>query len=249
MDEIERISINTGFVRDSLTESEIAKLLHAFDESVSDPSMRKIAYRNYAITMLWAAVGLRGIEPARAKRCDLKIMEGHHALVFQGKRQDAVDNLVIVKEWALNPMNEYFALHDRWHTPDPKWHKRRIHAVPSPVLLGQRTWILSVDEGGPHEAWLSADRSLGHPTDDAALFGKSELTHAEGPRDWPVPTNHPPFPYSAATIALKQGAPLDKVQPMLRHASIGTTMLYVHSDEERITEAAEHRISDFTKPY
>jgi hypothetical protein len=63
--------------------------------------------------MLWAAVGLRGIEPARVKRCDLKIMEGHHALVFQGNRQDAVDNLGIVKEWVLNPMNEYFALHDR----------------------------------------------------------------------------------------------------------------------------------------
>lgn len=70
--------------------------------------------------MLRTAVGLRGIEPAQAKRCDLPIMEGHHALVFQGKRQDAADSIVIVKEWVLNPLNEYFALHDRWHTPNRK---------------------------------------------------------------------------------------------------------------------------------
>jgi hypothetical protein len=34
---------------------------------------------------------------------------------------------------------------------------------------------------------------------------------------------------------------------MLRHADIQTTMLYTHN-KERITNAAEHRIPDFTVP-
>ena len=105
------------------------------------------------------------------------------------------DNLIIVKEWVLNPLNEYFALHDGWHTPDdPKRHKRPIHAD-HPCYIGPE----DLDTIGrlrrpSHEAWLSADRSLGHPTADAALFGESELTHDERRRDWPVRTNHPPFP-------------------------------------------------------
>jgi site-specific recombinase XerD len=51
--------------------------------------------------------------------------------------------------------------------------------------------------------------------------------------------------HSTATIALERGAPLHQVQDMLRHADIQTTMLYTHN-KERITNAAEHRIPDFT---
>lgn len=83
-------------------------------------------------------------------------------------------------------------------------------------------------------------------------LGKANLLTMKGDETGQFGRITPPHSlrHLAATIALKHGAPLDKVQPMLRHASIGTTMLYVHSDvnEERITEAAEHRISDFTKP-
>ena len=53
--------------------------------------------------------------------------------------------------------------------------------------------------------------------------------------------------HSAATIALERGAPLHQVQAMLRHAEIQTTMLYTHN-KERITNAAEHRMPDFTAP-
>ncbi|MEO7859348.1 MAG: hypothetical protein ABIU05_02715 [Nitrospirales bacterium] len=37
------------------------------------------------------------------------------------------------------------------------------------------------------------------------------------------------------------------MQAMLRHAEIQTTMLYTHN-KERITNAAEHRMPDFTVP-
>ncbi|MDE2232978.1 MAG: tyrosine-type recombinase/integrase [Patescibacteria group bacterium] len=49
--------------------------------------------------------------------------------------------------------------------------------------------------------------------------------------------------HSAATNALRNGAPLEKVKDMLRHANIQTTMIYIH-DIDRETSPAE-RFVDF----
>ena len=53
--------------------------------------------------------------------------------------------------------------------------------------------------------------------------------------------------HTAATLALNHGATIRQVQAMLGHADIQTTMIYLH-EQDRIVNAAEHHIPNFSRP-
>lgn len=84
MDEIRSLRIPKAFVRDSLSEDEIRQLLQVMPRDGATQKQKELALRDYAMAVLWCAVGLRSIELARAQRQDLDFEEGHHLLRIHG---------------------------------------------------------------------------------------------------------------------------------------------------------------------
>jgi integrase/recombinase XerC len=247
MDEIRSLRIPKGFVRDSLSEEEIRRLLHTMPRDGETRKQQELALRDYALAVLWCAVGLRSIELARAQRRHLDFDQGHHLLKIHGKGEDMAGKPVVLEPWVMTPLLAYLEFHDAWHQPDAKGHDRPTHDhhplfcwARGPGFYRSRTDNLAVTRGcrpigvrviqNMMRTYLSTPGVLEKPADK--LLVQRRIT--------PHSLRH-----SAATIALEHGAPLHQVQDMLRHADIQTTMLYTHN-KERITNAAEHRIPDFT---
>lgn len=66
--------------------------------------------RDHAIIYLMMTSGLRSIEIRRAKRADLKSIQGQQVLYIQGKGKQAADEYVKVSKGALVALNKYLAL-------------------------------------------------------------------------------------------------------------------------------------------
>ncbi len=248
MKEIRGVRVRKGFVRDSLTEVEVTELLATFDRSVTDPLPRERVLRDYAMTVLWVATGLRSIELARAQRRHLISKEGTVLLLVHGKGRDMADAdaPVVLKPWVLAPLNEYLDHHEGCHlsADGPILERRPDHPLfawlrgPGHIYSKKRNVAL-----------LRGCRGL-----SARSIQKMMLEHLKAGKlyrliDEQTGNIRPISPHSlrhtAASLALENGAELHQVQQMLRHADIQTTELYTHH-KDRISHAAEHKIPDFT---
>ena len=247
MEAIASLRIPKGFVRDSLTEEEIRRLLAVLPRDGETQIAKETALRNYAMALLWCAVGLRSIELARAQRRHLAVEQGHHVLKVHGKGEDLAGKPVVVEPWVLTPLLAYLEYHDQWHQTDGQPHPCPIHAdhplfcwVRGPGFYRSRTDNPAVTRGCRPLGVRVIQNMMRAALGDAGLLTLPAGQTGQLRRITPHSLRH-----SAATIALERGAPLHQVQAMLRHAEIQTTMLYTHN-KERITHAAEHRMPDFT---
>jgi site-specific recombinase XerD len=249
MDEIRSLRIPKGFVRDSLSEDEIRQLLQVMPRGGATRPAQELALRNYAMAVLWCAVGLRSIELARAQRRHLDVEQGHHLLKIHGKGDDMAGKPVVLEPWVMAPLITYLDFHDQWHQPDGDGHARPAHDHHPLFCWTRGPGAYRSRKQNP--ALTRSCRPIGvrviqdmmrDALGQAGLLNQTVGKTKHLRRITPHSLRH-----SAATIALERGAPIHQVQAMLRHAEIQTTMLYTHN-KERITNAAEHRIPDFTAP-
>ncbi len=249
MKDIRNIRIGKGFVRDSLAEDEVVRLLGTFDRSVTDPRQRERVLRDYAMTVLWVATGLRSIELARAQRRHLTTKDGTILLLVHGKGRDAAElnAPVVLEPWVLVPLNDYLSHHEQWHVSDPSEPSReRRPDHPLFAWLRGPGHVYSQKKNTP---LLRGCRGL-----SARSIQKMMLEHLKAAKLYRLineqtgnirPISPHSLRHTAASLALENGAELHHVQQMLRHADIQTTELYVHH-KDRITNAAERRIPNFT---
>ena len=156
---------------------------------------------------------------------------------------------VVLEPWVMGPLTAYLELHDQWHQPDLAGHARPAHDrhplfcwTRGPGAYRSRQHNPAVTRGcRPIGVRVIQNMMRAYLSTPGVLDAPAGTPHVQR-RITPHSLRH-----SAATIALEHGAPLHQVQDMLRHADIQTTMLYTHN-KERITNAAEHRIPDFTAP-
>lgn len=85
MREVKGLKVAKRFVRDSLTEAEVARLMDTFDLTGTDPAAQERRWRDYAMTLLWVSTGTRSIELARAQRRHLAQRDGHPILYLHRK--------------------------------------------------------------------------------------------------------------------------------------------------------------------
>ena len=62
MKEVKGLKLAKRFVRDSLTEAEVARLMDTFDLTRIDPAAQERIWCDYAMTLLWVSTGTRSIE-------------------------------------------------------------------------------------------------------------------------------------------------------------------------------------------
>lgn len=236
--------VDTGFARDSLTEEKLRALLRTFPVTAERPKLREIQLRDYAIAVLWSAVGLRSIELARAQRGDLGMEEGEHVLKLHRKGRDTVeeDKFVVLKDWVFEPLARYLDLHDHSHPG----HQDAPEHHPLFVAVGPSN---RYDSASP-----MCDPQHAEPLDVKSIqnmmrrhLGLAGLRHLEiGKTKNRRPISPHSLRHSAASIALAKGASAKQVQDMLGHANIETTMLYVHN-KDRVKQAAEGFIPKLTE--
>lgn len=247
---IRGMRVGKGFVRDSLTEAEVGQLLATFDRSITDPIERERVLRDYAMTVLWVATGVRSIEIARAQRRHLTEEEGAIVLLVHGKGRDTAELSapVVLEPWALEPLHEYLEYHEHWHVSGPG--KPNQERRPDHPLFA---WLR-----GPGHLY-SKRRNMAQLRGCRGLSARSiqemMLAHLKAAKLYRLinertgnirPISPHSIRHTAASIALEHGAELHQVQQMLRHTDIQTTELYVHH-KDRIRNAAERKIPDLTK--
>ena len=156
---------------------------------------------------------------------------------------------MVVEPWVLTPLLAYLDCHDRWHQPDVNRPDRPVHDhhplfcwVRGPGFYRSRRDNSAVTRGCRPLGVRVIQNMMREALGEAGLLALPAGQTGQLRRITPHSLRH-----SAATIALERGAPLHQVQAMLRHAEVQTTMLYTHN-KERITQAAEHRMPDFTAP-
>ena len=91
MREVKGLKIAKRFVRDSLTEAEVTRLMDTFELTGTDPAAQERQWRDYAMTLLWVSTGTRSIELARAQRRHLTQRDGHPILYLHRKGGDAAE--------------------------------------------------------------------------------------------------------------------------------------------------------------
>ena len=251
MGEVKGLKIAKRFVRDSLTEPEVARLMETFDLTGTEPATQERRWRDYAMTLLWVSTGTRSIELARAQRRHLAQRDGHPLLYLHRKGGDAAEQPVVLAPWVLEALTAYGGIHDQRHHPiaDPsspfrgplpehplfcwlrgpgKYHSKKVNVAQSRgcrfIGVGaiQAMMRAHLQQAGLH-------RLLNPETQSIRPISPHSLRH------------------TAATLALNHGATIRQVQAMLGHADIQTTMIYLH-EQDRIVNAAEHHIPNFSRP-
>jgi integrase/recombinase XerC/integrase/recombinase XerD len=91
-----------GFKRDALTVNQVRRLLASIDRNKLD------GLRDYALINLLVRTGLRTVEVVRAAREDIANNSGAKVLWVQGKGRDSKDELVLLTEKALEPIEIYW---------------------------------------------------------------------------------------------------------------------------------------------
>ena len=251
MREVKGLKLAKRFVRDSLTEAEVTRLMDTFELTGTDQADQEREWRDYAMTLLWVSTGTRSIELARAQRRHLAQRDGHPILYLHRKGGDAAEQPVVLAPWVLEALTSYFQLHDQRH-----------HAIGEPNapfrgLLPEHPlfcWLRG--PGKYHSKKLNVAerrgcRGLGVGAIQAMMrnhlqqAGLARLLNAETHSLRPISPHS--LRHTAATLALHHGATIRQVQAMLGHADIQTTMIYLH-EQDRIVHAAEHHIPNFSRP-
>lgn len=251
MREVMGLKIAKRFVRDSLTEAEVTRLMETFDLTGTEPADQERMWRDYAMTLLWVSTGTRSIELARAQRRHLNQRDGHPILYLHRKGGDAAEQPVVLAPWVLEALTAYGRIHDARHHPsgDPTQPFRGL--LPEHPLF---CWLR-----GPGK-YHSKKQNIAHSRGCRALgvgaiqammrahlqeAGLARLLNPETQSIRPISPHS--LRHTAATLALNHGATIRQVQAMLGHADIQTTMIYLH-EQDRIVHAAEHHIPNFSRP-
>ena len=251
MREVKGLKVAKRFVRDSLTESEVKRLIDTFDLTGTDQASQEQRWRDYAMTLLWVSTGTRSIELARAQRRHLAKRDGHPILYLHRKGGDAAEQPVVLAPWVLEALTAYFQIHDHVHHPsgDPTDPFRGL--LPEHPLF---CWLRG--PGKYHSKKVNVAQSRGcRPLGVGAIqammrahlqqAGLARLLNPETQSLRPISPHS--LRHTAATLALNHGATIRQVQAMLGHADIQTTMIYLH-EQDRIVHAAEHHIPNFSRP-
>ena len=250
MREVKGLKIAKRFVRDSLTEAEVVRLMDTFDLTGTNPAAQERRWRDYAMTLLWVSTGTRSIELARAQRRHLTQRDGHPILYLHRKGGDAAEQPVVLAPWVLEALTAYFQLHDARH-----------HAIGDPLapfrgLLPEHPLFCWLRGPGKYHsktqniAHSRGCRPLGVGAIQAMMrdhLQQAGLVRLLNPETHSLrPISPHSLRHTAATLALNHGATIRQVQAMLGHADIQTTMIYLH-EQDRIVNAAEHHIPNFSR--
>ena len=251
MREVKGLKVAKRFVRDSLTEAEVTRLMDTFDLTGTDPAAQERQWRDYAMTLLWVSTGTRSIELARAQRRHLAQRDGHPILYLHRKGGDAAEQPVVLAPWVLEALTTYGRIHDARH-----------HAIGDPTapfrgLLPEHPLFCWLRGPGKYHSKQNnvAERRGCRPLGVGAIqammrvhlqqAGLARLLNPETQSIRPISPHS--LRHTAATLALNHGATIRQVQAMLGHADIQTTMIYLH-EQDRIVHAAEHHIPNFSRP-
>ena len=251
MKEIKGLKLAKRFVRDSLTEAEVARLMETFDLTGTDQASHERQWRDYAMTLLWVSTGTRSIELARAQRRHLAQRDGHPILYLHRKGGDAAEQPVVLAPWVLEALTAYFQRHDQRHHPSTDSLSPFRGLLPEHPLF---CWLRGPGKYHSKQKNMAETRgcrALGVGAIQAMMrahlqqAGLSRLLNPETQSLRPISPHS--LRHTAATLALKHGATIRQVQAMLGHADIQTTMIYLH-EQDRIVNAAEHHIPNFSRP-
>jgi len=251
MREVKGLKLAKRFVRDSLTEAEVARLMDTFELRGSDQADQERQWRDYAMTLLWVSTGTRSIELARAQRRHLNQRDGYPILYLHRKGGDAAEQPVVLAPWVLEALTAYGRIHDARH------HQIVDPSSPFRGLLPEHPLFCWLRGPGKYHSkkWNVAERRGCRPLGVGAIqammrdhlqqAGLSRLFNPETQSLRPISPHS--LRHTAATLALKHGATIRQVQAMLGHADVQTTMIYLH-EQDRIVNAAEHHIPNFSRP-
>lgn len=102
-----------GFKKDALTVEQSKTILNSIKRTTLTGK------RDYAVINLMIRTGLRTIEVARALREDISRQGGETILFIHGKGRDAKDELVLLTEHTLGPIEEYLKARGSIKNEDP----------------------------------------------------------------------------------------------------------------------------------
>ncbi len=102
-----------GFKRDALTVTQVHRLLGSIDQNKLE------GLRDFALINLLVRTGLRTIEVVRATREDIANSGGATVLWVQGKGRDSKDELVLLTEKSLEPIERYWQIRKCSKEGDP----------------------------------------------------------------------------------------------------------------------------------
>jgi len=200
-----------GFRKDCLTLEQVKVLLKAIDRNTLGGK------RDYAMLNLMIRTGLRTIEVARANREDICRQSGETVLFIHGKGRDGKDEMVVLTESALGPIQDYLA--------ERKQLKKGIPGNRDPIFASHST----------------KNRGKRLTTKSVSRIVKTRLRDID--LDDPRLTAHS-LRHTAVTFSLLGGATPQEAKSMARHSDINTTLVYAHNIN-RIKQAPEKKIDTF----
>lgn len=102
-----------GFRKDCLTVEQTKILLNSIDRSTLTGK------RDFAMLNLMIRTGLRGIEILRANREDISRQSGETVLFIHGKGRDDKDEIVLLTQSTIDPINQYLIARKNVKNRDP----------------------------------------------------------------------------------------------------------------------------------
>ena len=154
--------------------------------------------RDKSITALMMTCGLRTIEVSRANTNDLVNTYGRTALYIQGKGRDQKSECVMLPAQIEKLVNQYLAM------------RRNIYHKDFLALFSS----FSNENFGNRLSTYSISKIVKTAFKSVGIDSKRLTAHS--------------LRHSAATAMLTNGVELTKVQQILRHKNINTTLIYSH---------------------
>jgi integrase/recombinase XerC/integrase/recombinase XerD len=102
---VKRFKTHANYSKDCLTVEQLRSILSGVDRSTAK------GVRDYALVNLMARTGLRDIEVARARICDLRDQANATVLWVQGKGRAEADAFVLLVPETLLPIKKWLAAH------------------------------------------------------------------------------------------------------------------------------------------
>ncbi len=261
---IRAMKLESGFRKGYLNEEQCAQVIETqTDEPAPDESeaarerQRLTRARNRALLILIMTTGLRTIEVRRADYGDIQI-QGHSRILYvqgKGKSEKARNRalLILIMTTGLRTIEvrraDYGDIQIQGHSrilyvqgkgksekgqyvkiPDETWECLKEYLRMRGPLQARDPLFASVSNRDSGERLTT--RSISRICKDALV--KADLNSSRL-------TAHS-LRHTNATLALKNGASVEQVQQVLRHANINTTMIYVH-DIDREQNAAEDLVA------